>query len=893
MARAQRDQLPKDAAGVHALATQLEETREQLAATSEILAVLGAATSGEDEVFEAIVERARRLCRADAAQIQLVDGDVFRLVHSVGLSEAFVNLATRQPVPRDRTSLMGRVSLDGTTQQIVDVLTDPDYHRPEFQQIAGYRTILGAPMIVDDEVMGVLSVWRTIVDPFKPRVFDLLTTFAAQGALALRNVQLFRELESRSAELVRKVEQLEALSEVGKAISESLDPDQVLTTIVTHAVQLSHTDGGSLMEYDEDTALFRVRTAYGTSPEVIDRLQNSRIHVEETFVGRAAAARSVAQIEDLGTVPLDPHLEVLYDAGWRSLVAIPLARPARIVGALVVRRKTPGSFSEETCELLSAFASQSAIALTNARLYQQLEQQSVELARASQHKSEFLASMSHELRTPLNAVIGFSEVLLERMFGELNERQEEYLQDILSAGRHLLALLNDILDLSKVEAGQMELEISSFDAADALAYSLSLVRERATQHRIALHLDARAEELGHVRADELRFKQVMLNLLSNAVKFTPDGGTVTVTAQREPEGLVVTVKDTGVGIPEAEQQRIFDSFQQGGRSVSKVEGTGLGLTVTKRIVELHGGRVWLESAPGRGSMFGFSLPQEASTAPSVGARVDHEWAAAVDAGGTPDARPVVVVIEDDESSAELVAVHVGAAGLRPVVVRTGEEGIEAVRALRPAAVILDIRLPGMDGWDVLSVLKASPETAQTPVVVVSVLPQRGRGFALGAADYLVKPVGGDQLVAALERVVDRPLPQAPGRRIAVVDDDTAALELVRATLEPLGWEVHTCAQGSEALALVREQRPAVVVVDLLMPETDGFAVIDAVRAHPETASIPIVVLTAKTLTAVERRRLHGRIEFVASKGELDLGELATRLAALTRPPRTAAREGIT
>jgi signal transduction histidine kinase/DNA-binding response OmpR family regulator len=892
MARAQRDQLPKDAAGVYALATQLEETREQLAGTSEILAVLGAASSSQDEVFGAIVERARTLCKADAAQIHLVNGDVFTLTRATGLSQAVLELYTTTPVPRDRTSLIGRVSLDGTTQQIVDVLADPDYHRPDFQQLAGYRTILGAPMIVDDEVMGVLSVWRTIVDPFKPRVVDLLTTFAAQGALGLRNVELFGELESRSAELARKVEQLEALAEVGEAISSSLDPNEVLSTIVTHAVQLSGTDGGSLMEYDEATSLFRVRTAYGTSPEVLERLRESRIHVGETFVGRTATSGRVAQIHDLAVAPLDPHLRVLYESGWRSLVAIPLARPGRVVGALVVRRKTPGSFSEETCDLLSAFASQSAIALTNARLYQQLEQQSVELARASQHKSEFLASMSHELRTPLNAVIGFSEVLLARMFGDLNERQEDYLQDILSAGRHLLALLNDILDLSKVEAGQMELQLSSFDAADALAYSLSLVRERATQHRLTLDLDAPADQLGHMRADELRFKQVMLNLLSNAVKFTPDGGTITVSARREPDALVVTVTDTGVGIPKAEQARIFDSFQQGGRSASKVEGTGLGLTVTKRIIELHGGEVWLESTPGEGSVFGFRLPQALSEDVAQAPTAEATWAAAVDATGAPDARPVVVVIEDDESSAELVAVHVGAAGLRAVTVPTGEEGLEAVRSLHPAAVILDIRLPGMDGWDVLSLLKASPETADTPVIVVSVLPQRGRGFALGASDYLVKPVGRDQLLAALGRVVDRPLPQAAGRRIVVVDDDPAALEQVRATLEPLGWDVHTCAQGALAPALVRQSQPAVVLVDLLMPETDGFAVIDAIRADPQVGRTPIVVLAAKALTAPERRRLQGRIEFVAAKGQPDLGRLASRLAALSQPAGTASREGM-
>lgn len=863
-----------DAGHAVKLIDDLREAREHLAATSEILAILGDSSAAAEEVFDAIVERARTLCRADAAQIHLIKGEAFVLARSAGLSPEYLDFAATLPVPRDRTSLVGRVSLDRTTRQITDVLADPDYHRPDLQRRAGYRTILGAPMLVDDEVMGVLTVWRTIVAPFSDRVVPLLTTFAAQGALALRNVELIHDLESRSAELTRRVDQLEALSEVGEAVSSSLDADEVLRTIVTVAVELTGTDGGSLMEYDEDTQLFSVRTAFGTSPLVLEALRSSRIHLDETLVGRACLSRTPLQVEDLARAELDPHLSVLYAAGWRSVVVAPMLRSDRVVGALVVRRMTPGPFSEETCDLIAAFASQSAIALTNARLYQQLELQSAELAEASQHKSEFLASMSHELRTPLNAVIGFSEVLLERMFGDLNERQEDYLRDILNSGRHLLALLNDVLDLSKVEAGQMELDPSTFDVAEALGYALSMVRERAANHRIALHLDV-AEGVRLVQADELRFKQIMLNLLSNAVKFTPDGGRVAVTAEAVHADLVVTVSDTGVGIAPAEQERIFDSFQQGGRTARKVEGTGLGLTLTKRIVELHGGRLWVKSELGHGSTFGFSIPFGEVHAPAApGSTADR----------ADDRRPVVVVIEDDHRSAELMSVHLDAAGLRPVAVDNGPDGLATVRDLRPAAVILDIRLPGMDGWNVLGAIKGDPRTASTPVVVVSVIHERGRGFALGASDYLVKPVARDDLLAALRRLVSLPIDRA-GRRVAVfVDDDPTSLELVRLSLEPSGWTVHTCTQVDEALALIRAHTPAVVLVDLLMPETDGFQVVDLLRSDPQTASLPVVVITAKELTNEDRALLDGRIEFVLSKSAVDLGLLAERLAQITSGP---------
>ncbi|WP_330474576.1 response regulator [Terrabacter sp. C0L_2] len=861
------------------LESRLADVQEQFRATSDVLKVLTSATHtgqpGRDRVFDTVVDNARRLLGAQVAQIYLVDGDGFVLARSSGLTPEFVDFVAEHPIARDRSTLVGRVTMDRVIHRIDDVLADPGYGRTDFQQLGGYRTMMGAPMVVGDEVVGALNVWRTEVDPFDERAEELLTTFAEQAALALRHVELFAAVESRSAELARKVDQLEALAEVGAAISSTLVPDEILALIVSRAVELSGTDGGSLMEFDEQNGLFGVRTVSGTSPEVIAALRAAEIHIDRTWVGRSALTREVLQIPDLDDVPLplDEHLAVLHGSGWRSLVAIPLSRADRVVGALVVRRKSPGSFSAETCELLATFANQSAVALTNARLYQQLERQSVELAQASRHKSEFLASMSHELRTPLNAVIGFSEVLLERMFGELNERQEDYLQDILAAGRHLLALLGDILDLSKIEAGRMELDLTTFTVDDMVVQALSLVRERAALHGIRLSLEMDGG-LGAVTADELRLKQVLLNLLSNAVKFTPDGGSVDVRAWRDREEVVITVTDTGIGIDPADQDRIFDSFQQGERSASSSEGTGLGLTLSRRIVELHGGRLWLSSRPGEGSTFGLSIPQpDAEPAPEDGVWADGEELV----GG-----PTVVVIEDDPRSAELVALHLRAAGLRAVGASSGEQGLDLVRAQDPFAVILDIHLPGMDGWEVLTALKSDPVTAAVPVVVVSVEPERGRGFALGATEYLVKPVSGDHLLAAVTRLLSptQAHDAGAGLSVVVVDDDPLALKLVRSTLEPLGWEVHTCAGGQRAADVVRAVAPSVVVMDLLMPQVDGFAVIDELRPDHDSDGPPIVVLTAKTLTAQDRSRLEGRIAFVAEKAGIDLPGLARRLAAV-------------
>jgi len=319
----------------------------------------------------------------------------------------------------------------------------------------------------------------------------LLTTFAAQAAIAITDVELVRvlETETRTAELGRKVDQLQALGAVIEAVNSSLDLDEVLSMIVEHAVRLSGTDGGSIMEFDDHRQEFAVRATYGATGELLDTLMSTAIEPGTTFVGRAALAGRPLEEPDLRKVTGDAHQEQLYLAGWLSMLAVPVLREGKIVGALVVRRQAPGGFSSEITAMLQSIADQSAFAILNARLFRELERKRGELEVASRHKSEFLASMSHELRTPLNVVIGFSEVLLERMFGDLNERQDEYVHDILSSGQHLLELLGDVLDLSKVEAGRMDLDRSTFAVREAIEYSASQVRERAAQRSITLELD--------------------------------------------------------------------------------------------------------------------------------------------------------------------------------------------------------------------------------------------------------------------------------------------------------------------------------------------------------------------------------------------------------------------
>ena len=729
----------EDPAAAAERARDLHDAREQSVASHDILVALGRAGDKPEEVLDVIVERAVRLCSAEVGLVSLVDGDVFRLSRTSGpISEEFRRHLHDHPVARTRASLIGRVAEDRRTEQIVDVLSDAGYGRQDLQRLAGYRTILSAPMIFDDEVVGVLQVWRTAVEPFDEREVEMLSAFAVQATIVVSQVELMRTLEARGVELASKIAQLEALREVGDAVSSSLDLDEVLERIVSNAVRLTGTDGGSIMEYDESQRCFSVRAAYGSSADLLDRLRRVTIRLDASVVGRAGLDRKPVEVVDLGAVDRDPHLAALYDDGWRSMLAVPMFRHQQLVGALVIRRRTTGTFPEEVRDMLQGFAAQSSIAIVNARMFGELDVKRAELEVASRHKSEFLASMSHELRTPLNAVIGFSEVLLDRMFGDINERQEEYLNDIRRSGRHLLELLNEILDLSKIESGRMVLEPDVFSVPLALEHVVSLLRERAVQHDIELDLVVE-DGVSVVEADELRFKQVVLNLVSNAVKFTPDGGRVQVEAHRAEGDLVVTVTDTGPGVPPEDRERIFESFQQGARGASKHEGTGLGLTLCRRIIELFGGRLWMESEVGRGSTFGFAVPLRAiGTAPDPGVRPARD-------PGT------VLLVDDDQSSLDLMSAYLSGTGLRVRFARDGMEALDLLRRAHPGAIVLDIRLPQVDGWQVLDALRADPGTADIPVVVVSIVDERKRGLALGAADYLLKPVNRDDLLGALRR----------------------------------------------------------------------------------------------------------------------------------------------
>ncbi|HUM14286.1 MAG TPA: GAF domain-containing protein [Candidatus Nitrosotalea sp.] len=602
------------------LFTELQASNRELTtaldtqtATSDILRVISRSQTDVQSAFDAIVASAVRLLGGYAGMLIRIVGDQIELAALTSIDDA-ADAAERVRFPRPLQSegTQAQAIRDRAPINIADAQTDPRVSEGgrATARARGYRSWVVVPLLRHDAAIGAISVTRRDPGGFTGDEIALLKTFADQAVIAIENARLFKELEARTQELTRSVDQLTALGEVGRAVSSTLDLETVLTTIVSRAVQLSGLDGGVVFEYDEGTDEFVHRAATETGGALAKARRTTRVRKGEGVVGRTAITLEPVQVPDI-TGPgayVGANRENLIESGIRAILAVPMVREDRLIGCLVVSRNRPGGFPAEAIELLRTFATQSALAIQNARLFHEIADKSRQLEAASRHKSEFLANMSHELRTPLNAVIGFSEVLLQRMFGDLNAKQDEYLKDIYASGQHLLSLINDILDLSKIEAGRMELTPAPFHLPSALENAVTLVKERAARHGIALQLDI-DPRLGEVMGDERKVKQVLLNLLSNSVKFTPEGGRITLKASRTDGAVEIAVTDTGIGIAPEDQAAIFEEFRQVGTDETrKQEGTGLGLTLAKKFVELHGGRIWVESDLGHGSTFTFTLP---------------------------------------------------------------------------------------------------------------------------------------------------------------------------------------------------------------------------------------------------------------------------------------------
>jgi len=988
----------------------LTETVAQQTAASEILRLISNSRTDAQPVFELIARHATRLCGATFSIVYRFDGQLIHIVAHDHLTPAGLDELVRSyPLPPSDESFVARSIMERSVVHVSDVDSESDVPAASARiaRALGFRAILSVPMQRGSEPLGAIAVLRDTPGSFSAKQTELLQVFAEKAAIALENARTFQELELRRNELQRSVGELQALGEVSQAVGSTLDLQTVLVTIVTHAVQMSNADAGTIYIFDEAAGVFVPRANYGLGEAQIEALRSARIGAADTIVGQAAARRGAVQIPDIATVPMAAHVRsLLMQAGFKALLAIPLLHGEDVVGALVVRRFAAGEYEASVVRLLEAFAAQSVLAVRNARLFDEIQRQKqyfetlvrtspvaiatidrrgrilswnpaaerlygwtsaeaegrdlddlvaggsaevraeaeeysrqvlsggrveavtrrtrkdgtlidVELATvpviveeeevgvvaiyhditellqarrdaeaASQAKSAFLATMSHELRTPLNAIIGLSEMLGQHAQRFGTEKAAEPLGRILRAGRHLLNLINDLLDLSKIEAGKLELVPEEFEVRPLVDEIVETARPLAEKNRNVLAATC-APDLGRLVADRKRLTQILLNLASNACKFTQDGRvelTVGLHGGADGNWMDFAVADTGIGITAEQMPRLFKEFTQADATTQqRFGGTGLGLAISRRLCRMMGGDLMVKSEPGKGSVFTARLPVDAAAVPAEAESAPGPRRAAtmLPAESRPD---VVLVIDDDRTARELITSYLEEQRIPVATAMGGIEGLRMARELRPAAIALDVLMSDLSGWDVLAALKSDPELASVPVIVTTIVDEPNKGLALGAADYLTKPIDRERLLRSIARFVSAGGPT----RVLVVEDDPAQCQFMRTALEAAGYVVDEAEDGHAGLARLRASPPNVVVLDLLMPRMDGFEFAAALQQDARWRRLPVIVVTAKDLTADDRRRLQASATSILRKQEFAPAELVDQVRASIAAARAAA-----
>lgn len=826
--------------------------REQRKMTAALMQV-GQAVSASlhyDEVLELILEQLHRLIDYDNACIFLpasgsTDG---RRMVVCAVQGPDMSLRGREIILADLSPMM-LVYQSQQPLRIDDVRKNANWNLVEPTEISDQtRAWIGVPLVVQNRVIGVIAI-----DRFQPAAYserDVSTAFALarHAAVAVENARLHAQAQSHLHILEQRTRRLTSMHHITSIVTSTLDDDIVFSSAAQLLTQLFDIDHCFIALLDEPTNTMIMRVEYPEQGHTGMRLSLQ----DNSTLERLIEYNTVISIDSVADTSLDaPTAAAVEELGIRSLLLVPLNVRDRVTGILCIdTQQNEHHFTDDERETFMSIAGQVAMAMNNAELYRQA-------VSANKLKSEFLANISHELRTPLNAIIGYSDMLLSTTYGDLNERQKDRMGRVNISGRHLLAMINDVLDLSKIEAGQLQLSPKLMLVSDIVSICMDQVRANAEARGLTLDVHTSPDE-PHVMGEPERVKQILMNLLDNAVKFTPQG---MVSVEVEPLELVdgevvdgdiqpparltladglwvaLRVSDTGIGIQPEDQHVIFEAFRQvDGSTMREYGGTGLGLALTRQLVQLHGGVIWVDSTFGQGSSFTVLLP-------GVGD--------AYELSHPRQEQPLVLVVDTDTLAVQTVSITLRGSNFRMIGAGTAAQALELARQQRPAVILTDILLPDMDGSEFVRTLKQTSETADIPVVVLSVLKEQASSARLGAADYLVKPVTPQVLLDTLKRVVSLPTAEP----VLVVEDNAEDRLLMAEWLRRAGYKVEMVESGELAIEWLHRQSASLILLDLMLPGRDGLEILKALRTDPFTAQTPVIVVTAKFLDAASTAQI--------------------------------------
>ena len=791
-----------------------------------------------EQLYDVVSEQLQRQFGARHAILGVLDEN--ELLHLPIFIEAGERIAPPPPQPIG-SGISGHV-IRSKEVLLLNENTEDEARRLG-ARVAGMmpRSVLIVPMMIGEEVIGIIS----IQDADNEHAYDeahvrQLTTLAAYIAVKIRNAQLLEEAE-------RRADELGFLFDVTRAAVQTADLDEALGNVAEILLrEISGAESAVFYLADELTPTFAAHAAVGYRRELVAR--QAHIADDEGLVGLAVRDGQPLIIGDTQAPPYSLN----GDSQTHGALVLPLQTREEFIGVLTVESTQADIFTPGDLQLLDAASSTLLAVIQNARLLERITQANEQLRELDKLKSQFLANMSHELRTPLNSIIGFSRVMLKGIDGPLNDIQEQDLNTIYNSGQHLLSLINNILDLSKIEAGKMEIQPEYTPLEEIIDSVIAAGRGLVKDSPIEIYKELE-ENLPEVYGDPVRIRQILLNLMSNAAKFTKEGS-ITVRATRlardeesgAPPRVQIDVVDSGIGISDDDMDKLFEPFSQvDGTTTRQVGGTGLGLTITREFIELMGGQIWVESTVGSGSTFSFTVPLH--PAESEAAQVVVE----TDRTGE---RPVVLAVDDEPGVLDLYARYLEKEGYAVVGINNANDILDFVRDYHPAAIVLDLNMPGKSGWDAIRDLRAAADTAGVPIIICSIDEDRERGESVGVAEYLVKPVIEDDLLRSLGRVLNGAV--AGLTDVVVIDQDEAfALQTSAALTSAYGCHVRTYTTGYEGLAGLEEHRPDVLIMDLDLPDMDGYGLLVSMRTQDELADLPVIILTARELSADQIERL--------------------------------------